>query len=281
MSECSTGGKTILAVGLALATAACGGDSPFAPTQVNGSGVTLQGTVLSLAPGLSATSVSSFSRQVEGVVTVSVDGHPEISTEVDSDGHFILRGLPEGAFVLIFSDENGEIGRLDFGGVLPNQELIVTVDFEDEGVLLLEEQRNGIGHGDLEIQGTIDEILELNPEGDSVFLIGGYPVVARPGSTAIRQGNRALGVEDLDVGDQVHVKAVYLDLEAGQDAADQEVLAHEIKLQDEDDSGDGDGGGGAGEEKVTLCHKEKKTLTVGASAVPAHLAHGDTLGACS
>jgi hypothetical protein len=32
--------------------------------------------------------------------------------------------------------------------------------------------------------------------------------------------------------------------------------------------------------KVTLCHKGKKTISVGASAVPAHLRHGDTLGAC-
>jgi hypothetical protein len=32
--------------------------------------------------------------------------------------------------------------------------------------------------------------------------------------------------------------------------------------------------------KVTLCHKGKKTISIGASAVPAHLRHGDTLGAC-
>jgi len=32
--------------------------------------------------------------------------------------------------------------------------------------------------------------------------------------------------------------------------------------------------------KVTLCHKGKNTLSVGESAVPAHLAHGDTLGSC-
>ena len=32
--------------------------------------------------------------------------------------------------------------------------------------------------------------------------------------------------------------------------------------------------------KVTLCHKGKKTISVGASAVPAHLRHGDTLGPC-
>lgn len=34
------------------------------------------------------------------------------------------------------------------------------------------------------------------------------------------------------------------------------------------------------DDKVTICHKGKKTLSVGASAVPAHLAHGDSLGAC-
>jgi hypothetical protein len=33
--------------------------------------------------------------------------------------------------------------------------------------------------------------------------------------------------------------------------------------------------------RVTLCHKGKKTITVGASAVESHLDHGDALGACS
>ena len=32
--------------------------------------------------------------------------------------------------------------------------------------------------------------------------------------------------------------------------------------------------------KESLCHKGKKTITIGAPAVRAHLAHGDTLGAC-
>jgi hypothetical protein len=36
----------------------------------------------------------------------------------------------------------------------------------------------------------------------------------------------------------------------------------------------------AGEPKVTLCHKGRKTLTVGASSRAAHLAHGDTVGSC-
>ena len=33
-------------------------------------------------------------------------------------------------------------------------------------------------------------------------------------------------------------------------------------------------------DKVTLCHKGKNTIAVGAAAVPAHLRHGDTLGQC-
>jgi hypothetical protein len=32
--------------------------------------------------------------------------------------------------------------------------------------------------------------------------------------------------------------------------------------------------------KVALCHKGEKTISVGASAVPGHMRHGDTLGPC-
>jgi hypothetical protein len=33
-------------------------------------------------------------------------------------------------------------------------------------------------------------------------------------------------------------------------------------------------------EKVTMCHNGKYSISASANAVPAHLAHGDTLGAC-
>ena len=39
-------------------------------------------------------------------------------------------------------------------------------------------------------------------------------------------------------------------------------------------------GRGGSQQKVTLCHKNKNTLTVGAQAQAAHLRHGDSLGAC-
>ena len=42
----------------------------------------------------------------------------------------------------------------------------------------------------------------------------------------------------------------------------------------EDEAGDGR------QQKVTLCHKDKVTISVGAPAQAAHLRHGDALGAC-
>jgi hypothetical protein len=39
-------------------------------------------------------------------------------------------------------------------------------------------------------------------------------------------------------------------------------------------------GRGGGQQKVTLCHKGKNTITVGAPATDAHLAHGDWVGEC-
>lgn len=39
-------------------------------------------------------------------------------------------------------------------------------------------------------------------------------------------------------------------------------------------------GKGGGKEKVTLCHKGKTTIIVGAPAVKGHAKHGDVPGAC-
>ena len=43
---------------------------------------------------------------------------------------------------------------------------------------------------------------------------------------------------------------------------------------------DEDGTGSGGQRKVTLCHKGKNTITVGAPAEAAHLRHGDEPGVC-
>jgi hypothetical protein len=203
---------------LALRLAACGGN----PNGASDQGVTLEGTVV--GSGFSSASV----RGTSAVLTVVVAENTAMTTTIGADGRFTLRGLPEGAFTLIFLSDGVEIGRLTFDAVMPNQALTVSVAISGGSVTLLEERRNGIGHGDLEIEGRIDEVLLLNPTGDSRFRIDGKTVIARPGQTTIRDGNRPKVVGELVVGQPVHVKGVWLSAAA---SGAQEVLAWEIKLQ--------------------------------------------------
>jgi hypothetical protein len=267
------------AAALALFLAACGGGSPFQPSSVRDSGVSLNGTVLGAGVSASSFDVSALSA-ADGTVKVTVVEDPNIVADVGEDGSFTLRGLPEGGFTLSFTSADGTpLGTLSFSEVKPNQEITITVAVTGTGVDLVEEQRNGIGHGDIEIEGNIDALETVDVSADSLLRIAGYPVVVRPGVTAIREGNQSLGVDELGEGDQVHVKGVFLELEAGQDPADQKVLAHEIKLQraaEEEDDDDGS----TEEQKITICHKKKNTITISINAWPAHQAHGDTMGAC-
>ena len=229
-------GRFRIAVGIARAIAAvallaaCGGN-PAGPSG-DSQGVVLRGTVQG-AETLRAASLAA--RASAATVTVSVLENPSITATVGADGSFTLRGLPEGGFTLVFRNGVAEVGRLAFSEVKPNQEITVTVQVSDSGVLLLEQQRNGIGHGDVEIEGLVGQVLTLSPTGDSRFLIDGRTVVARPGQTAVREGNRSRNIEDITEDRRVHVKGVWLPMEG----STQPVLAHEIKLQG-DDADDGE-----------------------------------------
>jgi hypothetical protein len=63
-------------------------------------------------------------------------------------------------------------------------------------------------------------------------------------------------------------------------SADGQLVIVKITVLDDDDDGDT----GTGGEKVLVCHKPDKkgghTISIASPAVPAHLAHGDRLGAC-
>ena len=218
-----------------LALSGCSGDSPAGPSGDLGlagsQGVVLHGTLLgSSAP--SSAGMSSLKDLARSAITVTVQEVPSITTTVDADGRFTLRGLPAGAFTLLFSQDGQVIGSAAFSGVLPNQEITITVDVSGGVVTVLEQRRDGIGHGDIEIEGLVEEIHTLDPAGDSRFLIDGYTVVARPGETAIREGGQGRTVEDVTVGRQAHVRGVWLPVEG----SIQPVLAHEIILQGDDDT---------------------------------------------
>ena len=254
--------RSILVAVLMLAGGAliaCGGN----PSGPDADGVVVRGTVQG-AGSLRAASVGATSA---ATVTVSVLENPSISTTVAGDGSFTLRGLPPGGFTLVFKNGAAEIGRLTFAEVKANQEITLTVQVSDAGVVLLDEKRNGIGHGDVEIEGNVNQIVALNPTGDSRFVINGRTVVARPGVTAVREGNRSRNIEDVTSGRHVHVKGVWLPMEG----STQPVLAHEIKLQGDDGEDDSPATGPgkklcAAGDKVqvegTIASKSGSTITV-------------------
>jgi len=222
-----------LAAAALVALNACGGGgNPVGPAPLASRGVALKGTVVGTAGSGSTGSaqlgaLGARALAGSGAITVSVQENPAITTTVANDGTFTLRGLPEGSFTLVFTRDGAPLGTLTFGSVLPNQELTITVSVSGGSVVLLEEERDGIGHGDVEIEGLVGQVLALDASGESRFLIDGRTVLARPGDTAIREGNSARGVEDVTVGRRVHVKGIWLEPAAGTQA----VLAYEIVLQ--------------------------------------------------
>ena len=212
-------------------------------------------------------------------IQVTVQGSdPLITTTVDADGNFTLRGLPEGSFTLEFKQGDTPLGTLTFSEVAANQQITINVQLVEAEIILVDEDRRGIGHAGVELQGLVENVIGLNvaPSGDSTFVIAGRTVIARPGVTAIREGITRRTVEDVTVGKQVHVKGTTIESSTS-------VLAYEIKLQNPTTTDPTDPGA---EAQVTICHippgnpSKRRTLTIGTSAWPAHQAHGDTEGDC-
>ena len=208
----------ILAAG---ALVACGGN----PAGPDGQGVVVRGTV----QGAGVLGAASAGAASAATVTVRVVENPSRSPTVSGDGSFTLRGLPEGGFTLVFKSDGTEIGRLSFSEVKANQEITLTVQVSSSGVDVLEEKRNGIGPGDVAIEGNVTQVISVAAT-ESRFLINGRTVVARPGVTAVREGNRSRNIEDVTQDRHVHVKGTWLPMEGSV----QPVLAQEIKLQGDD-----------------------------------------------
>jgi hypothetical protein len=57
-------------------------------------------------------------------------------------------------------------------------------------------------------------------------------------------------------------------------------VVHPANGKPQERGNEGEHGRGGSQQKITLCHKNKNTLTVGAPALAAHQRHGDRQGAC-
>jgi len=277
--------KNILSAAFCLVIAGC----DFNPTTSSfegfgDDGATLtgrfEGGSVSAASGplKSQTSSAASAADALTVLVKDLDGNELGSVDV-VDGAFTLRGLPE-SFVLVFEDEDGHpVGdEMTFDGVSPNQEVDIVVDLVGGEVVLIEEKRTGIGHqgsDGIEIEGLAHNIvIESNPMTGSLE-VNGYHVISRSTETSIRKGNRSLTLADLEEGDRVHVRGVF----EGDD-----VLAHEIKLQEEEEDGDGTLAAcnvrdPAKSNHILVCHKGR-TLSIAPEAWPGHAGHGDSCGPC-
>jgi len=261
---------------LGILVAACGSDGPTGASA--GISPTIRGRFVGGAFA-GAPEVSRASVVAAEDIIVRVQEDPAVQVKVGSDGTFTLRGLPAGGFTLLFTQGGTVIGQQTFTEVQPNHEITIQVELVEGEVVVVDESRTGIGHGDIEIEGEIEKIT-TGSNGEVKLLIDGKTVIFKPGETAIRdEDNQAVLVADLEEGMQVHVKGVWVEGSAT------DVIAHSIVVQEgDDDDDDGDVGEGG---KATICHippgnpANQKTLSVGTSAVPAHMAHGDKMGACS
>ena len=209
-------------VALAVAgVVACGG-----PSGPSNEGVTLRGALEGGGgpAGFGATEP----------IVVTVEEAPAITTTVGAGGSFTLRGLPDGSFTLVFTRGSQMLGRLQFDAVKPNEEITIRVALSANGnsIILLEEKRSGIGHGELEFEGLIESVLSRDPDGDSRFQIAGYTVLARAGYTNIHLGNNRRTVDDVLVGLRALVKGHWLESTTG---AGQLVLASDINLREDGD----------------------------------------------
>ena len=175
---------------LAFRLVACGGN-PTGPSE----GVTLEGTIVG-----STFKTASVRSESSAVLTVAVAEDPAMTATIGGDRRFTLRGLPEGAFTLIFLSDGRQIGRLPFGDVAPNQSITVTVALTPTSVSLVSEHRNGGGQGGPQApqpgpSASPGQACMINGGrvGDGIELEGRVASGAYPAFTMTVNGNRASG----------------------------------------------------------------------------------------
>jgi len=139
------------------------------------------------------------------------------------------------------------------------------------------------------------EVLSISPLGDfteaagcatiiaTVLSVNGNEIQFLGWPTTVTLGeDTQTGNENESGGETVNENQVVLAVVCVAD--DGQIVIVQIIVLNADNVNDDEGGTSVEGEKVLVCHKPDKngghTISISSSAVPAHLAHGDTLGAC-
>ena len=209
--------RTLFAAFAALALAACGGSSsPTSPESMPaGAGpasetAAIHGTV---AGGTSSALFSTASGAGAGM-TISVQG-TNIQATTNGLGQFTLSNVPAGTTVVLLFTGAGANANLPLGALGAGETVTITVAVSGDQVEVQEKTQGN----SKEIEGRIESI-----EG-STLRVRARTVMVTP-STVIRRGSTAMTIDQLEVGQRVHVKGTV----AG-DGDTAVTTATEIKVQ--------------------------------------------------
>lgn len=185
-----------------------GDNSPTSPGPATLSGTLVRGT-----------SVSSFDARSESIglvgVTVRVAGG-SASTVTDGAGRFTLTGLPGGEVELEF--ERADIHARGRIVLASGAHTTVTIAIVGNGI-----QTSPRGHAGEEIEGLVQAI---DPGAGTLTVLDqrlGAVQIRTDGATNVRRGDLSIPLDEIEVGNRVHVKALEED--------DGTFLATEIFLQ--------------------------------------------------
>ena len=228
---------------LPLTLVACsGGNNPAGASQT----ATIRGTVNAGAG--TSTSSASVARQSVPQITITVMG-TSISTTTDSQGTFVLTGVPTGTITLRFQGR-GMDATLVISGLAAGQTMTISVQVSGSHASRDDDNDDdngsqpspspspapsptppppgtecvGVGQhaeveGNVSEKGATDITVHQNGHGDFLCIVSS--------STRIRHGNKTFTFDQLQVGDHVHVTGTGLGAVNGSC----QVQADEIKIQ--------------------------------------------------
>jgi len=214
----------LIAAGLLMVTAACGGSSSVtgpdgqAPGAAPATGATIVGTVqagTATRGEVGASSVSGFRVSVTGT---------SLETTTDDAGRFTLGGLPSGSVELHF-EGSGVDARLEIEGLQDGLTLNITVRVSGSSASRVDDDDDG---AEVEFRGTIDSV------GTSSLVVEGRTVMVDDDTRILDRDNLPVPLGSLGAGDFVEVEAIA--------QPDGSLLGKKIELEDGEDEGDDDEG---------------------------------------